>query len=132
VPTTVVRPRPLPAGRVRHALAVAEAINAAGLGCRQAAIEPRLPLAGRSSTDPLEKVDCNVGDDSIAISLFESRAALVASLAVLRRGACFVARSQPTNLTYVTHDDWIVYPQHRATARALGERLGATVTTIRC
>jgi hypothetical protein len=131
VPTTVVQPRPLPAGGVTHAIQIAEAMRAAGIGCETAEVEPGPPAT--TPVDPKEEVSCDVGDDTVAIRMFADHAALVAATGTtLRQGICFVAKNQATNLTYAEGDNWIVFPQQKATAARISAALHAALETVRC
>jgi hypothetical protein len=131
VPTTVVHARPIPSGRLDHAITVAEGIKATGVGCNVATFEsgPQNNTVGNPSK---EQVSCSIGEDTIAISLFNDHAKLVSSMSFIRTSRCFVAANQATNTTYVVGDNWIVFPQHAATAKHLADLLHVTTTTIRC
>jgi hypothetical protein len=130
IPTTIVHPRPLPDGRLEHAIAVAEAIRAAGLGCTSTVVEPPPPsgLPG----DPTERVDCDVDADTIPIILFDDRDAVEQSLTILRRRVCSGTSDPPTDLTYVAGENWVAFPQPDTTARTIAARLDQRVTTLHC
>jgi hypothetical protein len=131
VPTTVVLAKPLASGPVAHALEIAGAIKAAGLGCNTAALETG-PWSNTHADPAKEQASCDIGDDIVSISLFADHDALTRGFSLMRQGACFVNATHPGNLTYVEGNNWVVFPQKTATAHVLGEALHATLQTIHC
>jgi hypothetical protein len=134
VPTTVVQPHCLPAGRVNHALQVAEAIKASGVGCDTASLDWGKPRAAIPGGQLLESISCYVGDDSVAISL---ALAPTIDLSSLRKGTCFVLKAHPANLTYtyVKGANWVAFPEmpeRLPTARLIADGLHLPVATLRC
>jgi hypothetical protein len=134
VPTTVVKPHCLPVGPVVHALQLAEAINASSLGCETASLDSSVIKTPPTSASPKEQVSCDIGDDSITISLWADHNGLARAIPYVRQGHCYVETHNPSNQgrTYVEGDNWIVYPQYTATAHRLGTALRATEQTIHC
>jgi hypothetical protein len=134
VPTTVVQPRCLPDGHVSHALQVAEAIKASGLGCDTASLDSSVVKTPPSPANPTEEVSCDIGDDSISISLWTDHDGLARAIPYLRQGQCYVEAHNPTDQgqTYVEGDNWIAYPQYTTTADRLRTALGGTEQTNHC
>jgi hypothetical protein len=130
VPTTVVEGRPLPEGPIGHAIAIAEAINASGLGCATADLETG-PSNGTPGNPAIEQVSCTVGDDTIAVSLFADHAALLSASSFISQASCFGA-SQKAKVPYVRGTNWIVFPERAATARRIAGAIGADASTIVC
>lgn len=136
VPTTVVKARCLPTGDVGHAIQVAEAIKASGLGCDTAdLVSVSARKLGVPDTPGLPKsdvVDCEIGDDDITITLYADHATLLSALPMVRQGVCFVNATQPGNLTYAQGNNWIVFPERAATAVRLAPSLHSSVQTVHC
>jgi hypothetical protein len=131
VPTTIVQPHELPAGPIAHAIEVAAAIKAAGLGCDTASIETT-PLKNTPGNTTKEQVSCLIADDNVAISLYADHNALVNGLPMLRQASCFIAAKQATNQTYVQGNNWIVFPEQAETVGRMAEPIHGTLRTIHC
>ncbi len=129
VPTAAVQPHCLPNGHVAHALQVAEAIRASGVGCDTASLDKPKATPEIPGGQLLEQVSCDVGDESVAITLSLSP---TIDLSLMRTGACFVNKARPGNLTYVKGTNWIAAPERAATAHLIGDRLHASVETFHC
>src|SRR4051794_11385705 len=130
VPTTVVVAKPLPSGTVASALDVAAAIKAAGIGCEEASLDSAgMPDDPNNPTK--EQASCEIGDDSIAFSLFADGDSLEKASPMVHAISCTAAAHQATNLTYVEGSNWIVYPEHKATAERVAQAIG-TLRTITC
>jgi hypothetical protein len=129
VPTTVVQPHRLPTGHIAHALQVAEAIRASGVGCATASLERPHATPEVPGGQLLEQVSCEVRDDTVAVTLSP---APTIDLSLAHMGACFVNKSHPGNLSYVKGTNWIAAPEQTTTARLIASRLHLAVETFRC
>lgn len=123
---------------VAHAMVVAKAISAAHAGCDDPTSETG-PDAGTATNPVTEQVTCVIGDDNIVISLFRDHASMVsAGLPYLHQGDCYMQSHQspdtayPPNWTYVAGDNWIVYPEKKATADAVASAIGGSLRTDDC
>ncbi len=130
-PSTVLVPTPLPSGQVAHAVEIAQAIKAGGLGCGEASIESGLDNA--SGGNPrTEQVSCDIGDDTVEISRFGDQADLLAAKPAVHAATCYGATRQHSNATYVQGENWIVFPEQAATARRIARAIGGTLVTEHC
>lgn len=142
VPTTVVAAHCLPSGHVGHAIQVAEAIKASGLGCDTAdLISESARKLGVPDTPGLPKsdvVDCAIGDEDVTITLYADHTALMSAGPYLREAECYMRSHQspntvyPPNTTYVAGDNWIVFPMKKATAEAVATSIGGALRTNEC
>jgi hypothetical protein len=132
VPTTNVVAQALPAGPVAHAIDVARGIRAAGLGCMDANLLPRPEGAPGRPTLVTEQVTCPVSTEaSVTISTFADHASLAKGLVTINDEVC-ARKPRPVNLSYAAGDNWIIFPEQRATARMIASALPATLGAVRC
>jgi hypothetical protein len=107
-------------------------VRAAGLGCTNANLLPRPQGSAAHPTQVTEQVTCAIGEEASAtISIFANHASLTSGLRVIHDEVC--ARTpRPTNLTYATGNNWIIFPEEGATARRIASSLPATLGTLHC
>jgi hypothetical protein len=129
--STLLIPKPLPSGELVHAVEIAQAIKADGLGCDEASIETGLDdaTAGHPAT---EQLSCDVGDDTVEIGRFGDHAALLAAKPAVHASTCYVVTRQQSNATYVEGENWIVFPEQTATARRIAHAIGGALVTEHC
>jgi hypothetical protein len=128
-----VQPRCLPAGHVSHAIQIAEAIKATGLGCDTADLTwAAIPRIYRSGVPTSDQVDCQIGNDLVTIFLFPDHAALLTAQPEVRHGVCLVNATHPENFSYVQGENWVLSPESKASADRMAQALHASVQTLDC
>jgi len=134
VPTTIVQARALASGPVAHATDIAAGIAAAGLGCKNASLDSEVPNAQNDTVgNPAkESVSCDIGEDITTITLYDDHAKLESSMSFIRQSTCYTHKQQPTNLSYAAGDNWIVFPQEKATAQRVASALRASLESVTC
>jgi hypothetical protein len=131
VPTTVVLPKPLHPGEVAHALEIAQAIKAGGLGCSEASIETGLD-SGSAGNPQTEQVSCDIDGDTVEISRYVDHSGLLAAKPAVHTATCYVATRQRSNRTYVQGENWIAFPEQADTARRIARAIGGSLVTEHC
>ncbi len=121
----------LPTGPIAEVRAIADGIEAAGIGCDYPSFEAG-PWNNTPGNPTVQQLSCNVGDDTVAISLFADHTALIQSREFVRQASCFVAHRQASNLTYIEGNNWIVFPEREATADRIVVAIGGALRKLDC
>lgn len=125
-------------GAVAHAMVVAEAIKASHIGCDDPTQAP-VPRAGTAANPVTEIATCDIGDDSVVITLFRDHRSMVTlGLPYMHQATCYVHGHQspntsyPPNLTYVEGENWIFFPEKQSTAEKVATAVGGSLRTVSC
>jgi len=129
VHTTVLQPHCLPEGHVAHALQVAEAIKASGIGCNSASLDAPTAKPEVPGGQLIESVSCDVRDESVSISLTP---APTIDLSLMQTGACFVNKTRPGGLSYAKGVNWIAAAETDATTKLIADRIHMPVEHFHC
>ena len=132
VPTTEVVAKPLQRGDIKHAIEVAEAIKASGLGCDIASFDWQgIPAAKRPPDFP-DEVSCDVAGNTITIARYKDHHALMAKTSLFHQEVC--VSSPHDAVHYVAGSNWTVFPAQpdTRTERRLVAVLPGASQTLKC
>jgi len=134
VPTTEVVAKPLQGGDIKHAVEVAQAIKASGLGCDVASLDWQGIPAAKRPPDLPEQVSCDVaGGNMVTVLRFKDHDALLGEASYFHQAVC--ASSPHDAVHYVAGSNWAVFPGQpdtNNTERRLASGLPGASQTLKC